>query len=62
MYRDFRIVIIVVFLGVESLVEHRVTADPSEDPRLIRLSVGVEDLEDLKKDLKQGLLQVAKVL
>lgn len=31
--------------GVESLVEHRVASDPSEDPRLIRLSIGVEDVE-----------------
>jgi len=46
--------------GVESLVEHRVVADPSEDPRLVRISVGVEDLEDLKRDLKQGLLKISK--
>lgn len=31
--------------GVESLIEHRIRSDPSADPRLIRLSVGVEDVE-----------------
>jgi len=41
--------------GVESLVEHRLQTDPTSDPCLIRLSVGVEDVEDLKADLKQAL-------
>ncbi|KAF5369993.1 hypothetical protein D9758_001144 [Tetrapyrgos nigripes] len=45
--------------GVESLIEHRARADPREDPHLIRLSVGVEDLEDLKADLRQALQNVA---
>ncbi|KAF8165442.1 Cys/Met metabolism PLP-dependent enzyme-domain-containing protein [Crassisporium funariophilum] len=40
--------------GVESLIEHRLQSDPSEDPRLIRLSIGVEDVEDLKADLQQA--------
>ena len=31
--------------GVESLIEHRVVTDPSEDPHLLRLSIGVEDVE-----------------
>lgn len=31
--------------GVESLVEQRVQSDPSSDPCLLRLSIGVEDLE-----------------
>ena len=31
--------------GVESLIEQRVHSDPGADPRLIRISVGVEDLE-----------------
>lgn len=30
---------------MESLIEHRCTSDPKADPRLIRISVGVEDLE-----------------
>lgn len=47
--------------GVESLVEHRLTSDPTADPRLIRLSIGVEDVEDLKDDLRQALQNVKKV-
>ncbi|KIM76404.1 hypothetical protein PILCRDRAFT_648730 [Piloderma croceum F 1598] len=31
--------------GVESLIEQRCQSDPREDPRLIRISVGIEDLE-----------------
>ncbi len=31
--------------GVESLVEHRILSDASSDPGLIRLSIGVEDVE-----------------
>ena len=31
--------------GVESLIDHRIRSDPSADPRLIRLSIGVEDVE-----------------
>jgi len=41
--------------GVESLIEHRAGSDPGSDPRLVRLSVGVEELEDLKYDLRAGL-------
>ncbi|KAF4602184.1 hypothetical protein EYR40_005388 [Pleurotus pulmonarius] len=40
--------------GVESLIEHRIHSDPGADPRLIRISVGVEDLEDLKDDLRSA--------
>ena len=47
--------------GVESLVEYRLRSDPGADPRLLRLSVGVEDLEDLKNDLKQGFTSVANI-
>ncbi|KAH8106123.1 cystathionine gamma-synthase [Cristinia sonorae] len=45
--------------GVESLVEHRVASDPSEDPRLIRLSIGVEEVEDLKDDLRRAFQKMA---
>jgi hypothetical protein len=31
--------------GVESLAEQRVNADPKEDPLLVRLSIGVEEVE-----------------
>ena len=52
--------------GVESLIEHPAIMTHSSVPaeqrqtvgisdRLIRLSVGVEDFEDLKEDLEQAL-------
>ncbi|PBL02506.1 cystathionine gamma-synthase [Armillaria gallica] len=47
--------------GVESLIEYRARADVREDPRLIRISVGVEDVEDLKDGLRIGLQKVASV-
>ncbi|KAF9482495.1 cystathionine gamma-synthase [Pholiota conissans] len=47
--------------GVESLVEHRIQSDPSSDPRLIRLSIGVEEVEDLKADLQQAFEKLASV-
>lgn len=31
--------------GVESLIERRLHSDPGADPKLIRVSVGVEELE-----------------
>lgn len=31
--------------GVESLIEYRLNSDPNEDPLLVRLSIGVEDVE-----------------
>ncbi|KAJ6515992.1 Cys/Met metabolism PLP-dependent enzyme-domain-containing protein [Mycena sanguinolenta] len=44
--------------GVESLVEYRASWDPTSDPRAVRISIGVEDLEDLKADIRQALNQV----
>ncbi|KAN0061696.1 hypothetical protein ACQY0O_005688 [Thecaphora frezii] len=44
--------------GVESLMEHRKVSDSSEDPRLIRVSVGLEDLEDLKEDIRQAIREL----
>ncbi|KAH8647514.1 pyridoxal phosphate-dependent transferase [Ilyonectria robusta] len=41
--------------GVESLIEWRAMMDPNVDRRLLRVSIGVEGLEDLKQDLLQGL-------
>ncbi|KDQ64871.1 hypothetical protein JAAARDRAFT_28520 [Jaapia argillacea MUCL 33604] len=46
--------------SVESLMEKRLGADPSADPRLVRISVGVEDLEDLKADFRRALQEVTK--
>ncbi|KAJ7269053.1 pyridoxal phosphate-dependent transferase [Mycena rebaudengoi] len=41
--------------GVESLAEYRHSWDPTSDPRAVRVSIGVEDLEDLKADIRQAL-------
>lgn len=46
--------------GVESLIEQRVASDAGADPRLIRLSIGVEDVEDLKADLRRAFQEIAK--
>lgn len=44
--------------GVESLVEQRITSNPIEDPRLVRLSTGLEDFDDLKADIIIGMKKV----
>jgi cystathionine gamma-synthase len=44
--------------GVESLVEHRRSAEgnhPVSPENLIRISIGIEFVEDLKKDIEQAL-------
>jgi cystathionine beta-lyase/cystathionine gamma-synthase len=41
--------------GVESLLEHRLGADPTEDPCLVRVSVGLEEFDDLRSDLRTAL-------
>ncbi len=45
--------------GVESLVEWRRRQDPEAPPTLLRLSVGLEDPEDLIADLERGLARIA---
>ncbi|KDN52086.1 cystathionine gamma-synthase [Tilletiaria anomala UBC 951] len=40
--------------GVESLLEHRILSQASEDPRLVRISVGLEDFADLQADLRRA--------
>ncbi|GAA5857261.1 hypothetical protein JCM8547_009403 [Rhodosporidiobolus lusitaniae] len=47
--------------GVESLIEQRRVSDPGADPRLIRLSIGLEDFQDLKNDLITGLNKVVQI-
>ncbi|TNY18667.1 cystathionine gamma-synthase [Rhodotorula diobovata] len=47
--------------GVESLIEQRLVSDPGADPRLVRISVGLEDFEDLKADLIQGMKAVQRL-
>ena len=49
----------VIIGGTETLIEHRASIEP-EDGRvspmgLLRLSVGLEDVEDLKRDLDKAL-------
>ncbi|KAI0638281.1 cystathionine gamma-synthase [Trametes polyzona] len=46
--------------GVESLIEQRIHSDPGADPRLIRISIGVEDVEDLKNDLRNAFQTILK--
>ncbi|MCJ1244664.1 hypothetical protein MMC30_001863 [Trapelia coarctata] len=40
--------------GVESLIEWRTMSDTTIDTRLLRVSVGLEDWEDLREDLRRG--------
>jgi cystathionine gamma-synthase len=46
--------------GVESLVEWRRRQDPEAAPTLLRVSVGLEDAEDLIADLEQALARVGR--
>ncbi|KAF4469935.1 cystathionine beta-lyase [Fusarium albosuccineum] len=46
--------------GVESLIEWRAMTDANVDKRLLRVSIGVEGLEDLKADLLQGFEALRK--
>lgn len=46
--------------GVESLIEWRSMTDPKVEKTLLRVSIGVESLEDLKQDLLQGLEALVK--
>ncbi len=52
------------FGGVESLVEHRAAVEGPRSlvPRdLLRLSIGIEDVDDLIADLEHGLAQVLEI-
>jgi len=46
--------------GVESLVEYRLQSDPSSDPRLVRLSIGIEEVDDLQADMRQAFQKLAE--
>ena len=46
--------------GVESLIEWRRKYDDAISPLLLRCSVGLEDPEDLKRDLQRAILEVSK--
>jgi cystathionine gamma-synthase len=41
--------------GVESLAEHRLKSDPTIEPGLVRLSIGIEDPQDLIADIAAAL-------
>ena len=41
--------------GVESLIEHRVRSDPTMEPGLLRMSIGIEDTDDLVADVAVAL-------
>ena len=45
--------------GVESLVERRAASDPSMAPGIVRMSIGIEDVEDLIVDLDRALAAIA---
>ncbi|KAJ6539250.1 cystathionine gamma-synthase [Mycena capillaripes] len=47
--------------GVESLAEYRFSWDPTSNPKAVRISIGVEDLEDLKADIRQALKHLVQV-
>lgn len=46
--------------GVESLIEWRRMSDAGVDERLLRVSVGVEDVEDLKNDFLQAFKKLVE--
>ena len=46
--------------GVESLIEWRIMSDSTVDRRVIRVSVGVENWEDLRDDFLRGFRELAK--
>jgi len=52
--------------GTETLIEHRASIEPPErrtsPPGLLRVSVGLEDLEDLIDDIEQSLAIANEVL
>jgi cystathionine gamma-synthase len=51
--------------GTETLIEHRASIEPPErrvsPPGLLRVSVGLEDIEDLKQDFRRALEVAARV-
>jgi cystathionine beta-lyase/cystathionine gamma-synthase len=47
--------------GVESLIEWRRMSDQTVEPDVLRLSIGVENWEDLKADILQGLRSIASM-
>lgn len=46
---------------VESLIEWRWMSDKGVDPRLLQVSVGIENVEDLKMDFERALGVLAEL-
>ncbi|KAI0035648.1 cystathionine gamma-synthase [Vararia minispora EC-137] len=46
--------------GVESLIEQKIQSSPGADPRIVRISVGLEDVEDLKEDMRRAFLEMTQ--
>ncbi|CEH17439.1 Cystathionine beta-lyases/cystathionine gamma-synthases [Ceraceosorus bombacis] len=46
--------------GVESLMEWRKAAESTEEPGLVRISVGLEDINDLIEDVRDSLLALSR--
>jgi cystathionine beta-lyase/cystathionine gamma-synthase len=46
--------------GVESLMEWRAMSDKGRDPRIMRVSCGVEDVEDMKQDILQAFESLSR--
>ncbi|KPI41195.1 putative trans-sulfuration enzyme [Cyphellophora attinorum] len=47
--------------GVESLIEWRTMSDATVSPDMLRVSIGIEDYQDLLDDLLQAFREVAKL-
>ncbi|KAJ3329540.1 hypothetical protein HDU76_007695 [Blyttiomyces sp. JEL0837] len=48
--------------GVESLIEWRAAVDPKIDPRICRISIGLEALEDLVEDWRRAAAEVKELV
>ncbi|KAG2040336.1 Cys/Met metabolism PLP-dependent enzyme-domain-containing protein [Suillus americanus] len=48
--------------GVESLAQQYIKVDPKENPLLVSLSIGVEEVADLKNDLRRAIVEISKGL
>ncbi|KAI8930259.1 Cys/Met metabolism PLP-dependent enzyme-domain-containing protein [Entophlyctis helioformis] len=48
--------------GCESLIEWRSVSDPKISPKLCRISIGLEDFEDLRNDFRRGFLAVDRLV
>jgi cystathionine gamma-synthase len=48
--------------GVESLIEWRAAVDSKIDPRICRVSIGLENVEDLKNDFRQAFATAKKLV